>query len=360
MNEVKTPYDRFQEFFGMGPNGPNTVKSEVRSVSVDIVNDDRTLSAFTSPGADANVIAPMVIGTRQVTCPRTFERMDLSYERLNNIRSIGKNADPGSQAGMSYIKQQAGHMLRRTRRWREFLLWGMLRGSCQFLISGNEWVPVLSGGTVTLDWQVSSNHKGQLNGIIDTSWDNAAASIIGDLAAISAQSEQDCGLPITHAWCNSARWVKICNNTEVRNLGGTAQEPFELFQSMVRAMPNYGGDGTSVMGIHSERTGVLRGFPSIIWHITDRGMKVNGVFTKFFADNEVIFHPDPDGEWCFGYEVKESTNQKYGQPPEDIYGYGSWIKFPVDADTPKYMLYSLDNFFPALNPNAVFFANVVP
>ena len=362
MNEVKTPYDRFQEFFGLSPKGPACVTSETRSVSVDLVNDDRTVSTFTAPGGDAVVIAPMVIGTRQVTAPRTFERMDLSFERLNNIRALGKGASELDRSGLTYLKQQAGHMLRRTRRFREFLIWGMLRGSCQFLISGNEWIPVITGGTVTLDWQVASGHKNQIGGIIGTSWDNVAAPILTDLGDINAKAEEDCGLPITHAWCNSSRWMKILNNTEVRNLGGSANSPFELFNAVQKAFPNYGGEGTSVEGRLNEHVGVLKGYPSLLWHITDRGLKLNGTFTKYLGDDEILFHPDPDmsGSWYDGVEILESTNQGTNVAPTPVYGYGAWIKHPVDSDTPKYLLYDLDNFFPRLNPNAVFFADVTP
>lgn len=359
MNEIKTPFDRWQNFFGMGPNGPSTVKSETRSVSVDIVNDDRTVSTFTAPGANANVIAPMVIGNRQITAPRTFEKLPLSYEILNNIRKIGEGASSLDQAGLSYIKQQAGHMKRRTARWREFLIWGMLRGSCQFTISGQDWIPVASGGTVTLDWQVSANHKNQLNGIIGASWDTTTTDIVTDLAQISAQSEEDCGLPITHAWCNNSRWVKILNNDQVQTMGGAVNMPADQYSFTTNQFPD---PLTSVTATQNEWTGRLRAYPSIQWHVTDRGIKLNGTFTKFLGDDEVIFHPDPDMGWTFMYEVKESANQgpTTQSTPTDVYGYGAWIKHPVDADTPMYVLYSLDNAFPVVNPNAIFFADVTP
>lgn len=363
MNEVRTPYDRWQEFFGMGPKGPNCVPSETRSVALDVVNDERDVAQFSSPGADASVVAPMVIGTKTVTCPRTFEKMTLDYERLNNIRSIGKAADPGSQAGLSYVRQMSGKMLRRTRRWREFLIWGMLRGTCQFAISGDDWIPVASGGDVTLDWQVPAGNLNQLGGIIGTSWnDPTNAPIITDLGEISAVSEAASGMPIAHAWCNTSRWVKILNNAEVVRLGGSSNSPFEIFQFSGRVLSGYGGDGTQIQGRLNESVGVLRGYPSILWHITDRGTKLgtSPTFTKYLGDDEVIFHPEVDNEWTWMYEVKESTNQGYGGAPVDAYGFASWLKQPVDADTPKYIQYFLDNAFPVRNRYAVFFADVTP
>lgn len=360
INEVKTPYDRFQEFFGMGPSGPNTMLSDTRSVSVDIIDDDRKVANFRAPGADAGVVAPQVVGTRQLTAPRAFERIDLSYEILNNIRAVGENAGILDRKGMNYIKQNMGNVLRRMRRFREFLIWGMLRGSCQFLVSTNDWIPVITGGTVTLDWQVPAAHENQLNGIIGVSWDNAAAPIVTDLAEINAAAEADSGLPIKHAWCNTSRWVKILQNTEVRNLGGSANTPFEVFTAENRAFPNYGGEGTSVGGTSNEMTGRLKGYPSITWHITDRVINLNGTDTKYLGDDEVFFHPEVDQEWTWMYEVKESTNQGYGAEPTDVYGFALWFKRPVDADTAKYCLYGLDNAIPALNPKAIFAADVTP
>lgn len=362
MNEIRSPYDRWQDFFGMGPKGPACITSPTRSLSIDVVNDDRTVSEISAPGADASVVAPMIIGNRQVTAPRTFERMDLDYERLNNIRTIGKGASELDRDGVTYLKQQFGHMLRRTRRFREFLIWGMLRGSVQFLVTGNDWIPVASGGNVTIDWQVAAAHKNQLNGIITVSWDNAAAEIITDLAEINAVAEADSGMPITHTWCNSSRWVKILNTTQVRNMGGSASTPFDQFSTVYRTTPNYGGVGTEVSGQLSEHTGVLKGYPSLTWHITDRGLKLNGTFTKYLGDDEVIFHPDPDmsGGWYNGYEVLESTNQGANVPPTPVYGFASWMKQPVDADVPRLHLYALDNFLPQMNPNATFFADVTP
>ncbi len=360
MNEIKTPYDRFQDFFGLSPNGPACAPSETRSVSYDVVNDDRTVGNFSAPGADATRIAALPIGNRPTTCPRHFEGLELSYETLNNIRGIGRNADPGSQAGLSYVRQQMGHQLRRTRRWREFLIWSALRGTCQILVSGNTWVPVLTGGNVTLDWQLSANHKNQLNGIIDTSWDNAAANIITDLGQICAQGEADSGLPIRHAWCNTTRMITILNCTQVKNMGGSANTAFEQWAVNIAQMKSYGGADTDIDSWKIEQTVVLKGFPAITWHVTDRIISVNGSTTKFFADDEVLFHPDPDVEWIRGFEVKESTNQLANASPVDVYGYGSWIKRPVDSDVPRYVMYSLDNFFPAVNPNAYFFADVVP
>lgn len=358
MNEVKTPFDRWQEFFGLGPKGANTVPSPVRTVGIDIVNDDRTVSQFTAPGGPADAIAPMVIGSRNVTAPRSFERMDLDFETLNNIRTIGEGASTLDQAGMSYLRQQAGHMVRRTRRFREFLIWGALRGSIQFLLSGQKWIPVTTGGTITLDWQMPADHKNQLGGIIGASWNTTTTPIVTDLAQICAQSEEDTGLPITHAWCNTSRWVKILGNDEVKALGGTANTPFRQWEAIFRQMAGTGNTGIGQTS--NEMVGVLEGFPSITWHITDRVIKINGTVTKFLGDDEVIFHPEPDQDWIFGYEVKESTNQVTNAAPVDVYGYASWIKYPVDSDVPKYQLYSLDNFIPAINPNAVFFADVTP
>jgi hypothetical protein len=361
MSEVQAPYLHFQNFFGMAPNGPNTVKSETRSVSYDIVNDDRTVSQFTAPGSDAATIPPMVIGNRLTTAPRSFERMDLSYEVRNNIRALGKNSDPGSQAAMSYVKQQMGHMARRTARFREFMIWGALKGACSFSISGTDWVPKAgTTGDVDLSWQIPATNLNQLDGIIGASWSTASTEIITDLGQITAASESLTGLPIRHAWVNQSRWIKILNNDQVKAMGGTANTAFESWIVEQAQTAAYGPGGTGINSTKYASTGVLKGFPGITFHVTDAVIKLDGTVTKYLGDDDAIFHPEPSSEWFWMWEIKESTNQNGGQPPVDVYGSGSWVKFPHDADVPKYHLYSLDNCMPAMNPNAVFFADLVP
>lgn len=358
MQEIKTPYDRFQEFFGLGPKGPNCMSSETRSVSVDIVNDDRKVSTFSAPGSDPKVEAPQVIGTRQVTAPRSFSVIDLNYETLNNIRTIGSSASDLDRNGIQYIKHVSAGLMRKVRRFREFMILGALRGSCGFVQSGNDWLPVYTSPDITFDWQLAATHKNQLNGNISASWDTAGTEIITDLGNICAFAESESGLPIQHAWCNTYRWVKILNNTQVKAMGGTANVAFDEWKYIAQMMKSPDGTGTDV--VKTEATGVLKGFPNIVWHITDRVLTLNGSTVKYLGNDDVIFHPEPSDDWIRGWEVKESTNQGYGKEPTDVYGFASWIKMPVDSHVPKYLLYGLDNFLPATNPNAYFFADVVP
>ena len=367
-SEVLTPYNVWQDFFKLGPGGEKCEMSETRRVAIDIVDDDRTVASGRAPGADAAVIPPMVLGNRPITVPRSFEKMGLDFELLNNIRAIGEGASNLDKRGMQYVKQMVAHMARRGRRWREFMIWGMLRGTAKFDRNGVDWIPIdpaAASADFTIDWQIPADHKDQAGGIIGESWDTSTTEIITDLAQLTAQSEEDSGMPLTHAWVNHSRMVKILNNDQVKAMGGTANTAFETWNFQESKQ-----DGIESSGIPQVKAGteiVLRGFPQITWHVTNRVTKLdNGAGTgtqttvKYLGDDEVILHPDLSYEWYKGFEVKESTNQVTGTAPVDVYGMSTWIKFPVDRDVPQYWLFALDNFMPACNPNAIFFLDVTP
>lgn len=60
-------------------------------------------------------------------------------------------------------------------------------------------LPTSSGAVLTVDQGVSANNKNQLNGIIDTTWSNAAANIAKQLFALRAAAVQGSGYPLKYA-----------------------------------------------------------------------------------------------------------------------------------------------------------------
>ena len=104
--------------------------------------------------------------------------------------------------------------------------------------------------------------------IIGTSWDNIAAPIVQDCIDVDVAYAQLTGYPMTDIWCNGVLWKSIITNTEVRNLAGSSNQPFAEFSRD----PETGMDG--VPG--NQYIGVLRGLPTVRWHIYNHGLSLGG------------------------------------------------------------------------------------
>lgn len=365
-SEVVTPYQVFQDYFKTGPGQATCEPSDTRQVSLDIVDDNREVASFRAPSAPAAVVAPQIIGTRPYHAPRTFEKIGLSYELLSNIREIGKGASHLDTKGMTYVKHQMAYLRRRGRRWRENLMWGMMRGTLKYNVTNTEWTalsPDAVSSTHTIDWKFPADHLGQAGGIIDASWDLTATPIITHMHKLSAKLVEDCGYPLRHAWINHQRLAKILNNTEVRNLGGTANVAYKSYSFTDKSHDDK--EGAGIPETENVTEVVLKGLPQVTWHATDHVCRIDDgtgtlVNRKYVGDDEMFCHPSPSYDWYKMWEILEYTNQVYGQDPKAVYGFDTWIKHPVDHDVPEYWLYMLDNAIPAVNPNAMMSLDVTP
>lgn len=359
MAELRTPFDRLQSILGFTPQGPNTVKTMTRSVEMDVANPDRRPAEFSAPGSNATVVAPTVVGSRTHQIPRTFEKRQLDYETLNNIRQIGKSATPTDQAGMAYLELQMQRQKERTDLWREFLCFAFERGSGKFIIKNNNWIPATPGATaatgnvvVTIDWQLPATHKNQLNALL-SNWQLKSATPIRDITAVNAQNVTDSGYPLRTVKLNSILWNSILETDEVQDKGGAVNTPFDYWRFQDRAR----SDGLP----DTVQLGKLKGLPWIDFIIIDDVIQLfNGtsyVNTKYYADDEVSFMPEVNKSWAFIYETKETTLQDGGRT-QDVVGKADWIRRDLRGDTPTVELFSLDNALPVGNPNAWHFGDV--
>src|SRR5207248_10168599 len=131
------------------------------------------------------------VGVNNVHIARSYEKItDMSYELLSNIRRIGEDAGSQDVRGLRYLEMQGKYIRQRQVNFQEFLCWGVTQGSCQFLFSGDDWIPVLTGGNLTIDFKVPAGNLSSLNmtgggNIITTLWSNAASDIPGNLDSIN-------------------------------------------------------------------------------------------------------------------------------------------------------------------------------
>jgi len=359
VSRIATPGNTIQTFLGFQPGGKNVAQDTpdgVRSYSYDIFDNVRSIASGRAPGTGPSTVARNPVGKNTVTIARSYEKIpDLSYELLSNIRQLGAGASDLDRKGMRYLEAQAKYMAQRQVNFREFLSWGMLRGACGFSFSGDNWVPVLSGGNITLDWQIPSGNKSQLNmlgggDIIGTSWATTSTDIPGDLDDISAAFQELTGAPLSWCLTGSDVWNAVLNNTKVQSQAGTAQTAFELFD-----MTNEANEDGIKTGLKVAR---LRCRPWLTWLITDAGLEVNGSFRKFFTGGEICFGIDLNYGYAKMQEGSEYVKDNPFATPNLQRGTYSWLR---EWDEPaRVELHSLSNLVPELTiPKGLAFADVI-
>lgn len=336
-----------QDFFGMRAGGPNVRQSPSRRGSYDVFDDTREVPTATTPGSHAINIARQPVGNVGYTIPRSAEKISLPLEELNQLRALGGPVDSVDSLGERYIADQERIVKQRYTNLREFQIAAMLRGAYTYTQTADYFTHAFSGGGITINYQVPAGNKTQLNmigggDIIGTSWDNAAAPIVRDVLEINAAFNQLCGLGLTDIFCTSVVWGYVINNTEVRNLAGSANEPV---QSFTRDMDK------------QEFTAILKACPWVTWHITDNGLNLTGTFTKLIADTAAVFLTKPNQMiaqyWeCCEPVVDPVTNRQSNQFGE--YYYHKLIDDPV-----SYEFHARFNGLPIVKiPNAIAYGTV--
>lgn len=363
ISRIKTPQSRLQNFFGMQLGGSNNNAIGRRYFSWDIFDKTRRIAPFKQPATGPSTVTPQVVGRVAGVFPRLHAVIRLDYEKLHNIRMLGRPAGEIDQMGLSYILKQEEFLAQLFANAREFMVSRLLRGSFDILQVGDNWYPVDAGnGNFTIDYKVPSGNKSQLNmlgagNIIDARWDNPSANIYKHITDVNQAFEQLTGRPLRHIWCDSTTWVNVTQNTNIKDVGGSANTVFAQYDTVQEKGP----DGLPV----NEFVGVLRAVPWLKWHIYDAGLDLDTAggstsFTKFFngANGEVCFMPDPGSDWaemCIG---SEPVVDSYGAPAVERFGFYAWTMTQI---TPACIeLMALDNSIPALYvPKSIAFANVI-
>lgn len=143
--------------------------------------------------------------------------------------------------GQSYIQQQTRTLTEHANWIIEFMAAGMMRDSLYFIMSGDNWLPSFTAPTagqvgIQVPFLIPAGNKGQLNplgaaqNIIQVSWANPAAPIIGNIQSIIAAFAQLSRYQMRDNWINSLLWYNILTNTEVRNTAGSANTPYAEFE----------------------------------------------------------------------------------------------------------------------------------
>ncbi len=351
VNTIKTPNSRLQNFLGMNAGGPNVEPQSSVDTGWDIFNTSRTLAHGRAEDQGPDRVAPTPVGHVSAKMFRSHEYIHLSEQKIFHTRPLGGGWGEVDERGQRYVRRQAGRLTQRDNNAREYLVSRALRGVAYLEITGASMrLTDTAANNVAIDFQLPANNKNQLNGIIGASWAVAGTDILRHLDEINAKCVENTGYDIRHAWLNSTTNRYLRNNDGFKTVAGSANR---VFSEMVR-VPG-GNDGIEFGGYDI----VYDAAPWITFHVYDGGLDVAGTFTKFFANDDVLFHPEPDGEWLSMYEGPEVVAENILDPGRVVTGRAAYTERTTRP--PGFDLVSVDNFIPALKiPSCVFYADVTP
>lgn len=306
--------------------GPNIHDAPARHGSYRIFDRTRTIAQGRAPGAGPATWQPQPYGQVNFTIPRFHEKVRLDAEELQNLASsVGPNSvlDPG---GQEYITRQQEFLITRFNNAIEFMCAGLIRGKWYFRIVGDDAYPTLTLPTtndfVTIDYKFNAGNLNQLNmlgtgNIIGMSWANPDAPIISnDLPKMAEAFAQLTGYAMTDAFIPPRVWGYLLTNVEVMNTAGSANQPFTSFEFVPTE-----GQG---MYPYNEWVSVLRGYPTIRWHILPEYLIDNGgtdttyaagtgVLTPVIPDNSVAFMPPVGPDWVDMISFREAISEQVGE-----------------------------------------------
>lgn len=352
VSRIKTPLSLFQNFFGMSPGGAASQNVSGRHLGWDIFDKTRLIAEGRAPGTGPATVQRKSVGHVSAVAYRAHEKITLLHEEIFRTRPLGQQFGVVDLNGQNYINNQIGYLTQRFRNSREFMISRMLRGGFGVLQTGESWVPVEKGaGTFDVDYNIPSTHLSKLDmgtgsDIIGTSWDNAAAPIIGDVLAVNKAFERLHGRPLRHIFINSTMFANLLANTELKNVGGTA---YRIFDSLsARQMKSEEGIPDSGFDV------VFRGLPLQTFHVYDGVLNVNqntdsdtvANTSLFIPDNNAIFLPEPSNDWVGWINASEYVKENVMDAGRQVFGFHSWSTNTIDPAGIE--LKMLDNGLPVL------------
>ncbi len=349
ISRLRVINNTLQNHFGMQAGGPNVRRSPSgRRGAYDVFNDTREVATARLPGATSATIARNPRGTVAFSIPRIAEKKPLLMEELSNLRPLGGPTNVVDQMGELFIADEETINRQRVTNAREFQVAAMLRGSYTYTQTGDDLVHGFSGGGVTINYQIPTGNKSQLNmlgggDIIGTSWDNAAAPISTDLFQINAAFIQLTGRGLTDVWVTSVVWANILANTQLLAQAGTVNRVFEFIEKNEET---------------EEFTAKLNAIPWVTFHITDNGLNLAGTFTKLIPDTAAVFATRQGPQVAKYYECGEPVVVEWTR--QSLYAQGEYYYYDLKGDPACYVLHSIFNGIPVLFiPASIAFGTVV-
>lgn len=372
ISRIGAPGNDMTRYYGLGitPTVP-TQQIIGRAGQYDIFDGTRSLSPMTAPGAPPVDINRKPIGTQPITVPRMYNKIGIEDEKIFGTRNLGQpyNQPVGSR-GEEYLARQARYLKTRMNNSHEYMTAHMFRGGWKVkpYAAGSQLFVLTdladaTAGAITNDTLIPAGNKGNIGGIIGTSWSNPAAPIIEQFLELQKRAAQVNGRKITEVWLNGTTAKHLFTNTQLQAVGGTAYRIFDRWN------PN---KELTAEGQRFPDTGILvqfRGLPDVNFHIYNQGYVTPGTsesfedqiganWTPFIPDNYAIMTPPP-GDWVHMIEGSEPAQWNLLQSGSQIVtGFGMGTERAIDP--PRTDIKMLYNGAPApVEPYAVYYATVV-
>jgi hypothetical protein len=228
-------------------------------------------------GAPSRNTATTAIGEQMIKliCPR--ENFEIKAVDLQNLDSMeGQKQRMGEQE----VARQLANAKQRLVNARVAAAFSAFALGALYYDANGNILGSSSGALVTVDMGIPAGNKNQINGIINTSWSNPAADIVGQVQNIRTASLRSSGHVLKHAMYGSGVVNNILNNNVLGNL--------------IRANPAY--------QIAFANQTIPEGFLGMTWWPAYESFWASETdsIVEPFGTNQVTFCPDPSESW---YEI---------------------------------------------------------
>ena len=356
-SQLRPRNQAFMRFWGMRPGDPGNEKIHGLQIGWDIMDSTRRIATVRAPETGPATAKPQVIGHVSAQALRSYEELHISTNRIAHSRPLGGNFGQPDRSGRAYVTRQRAHQMDKFFNLVEFAVSRMHRGSFQLLRSGDDWIPVDTGGQITINFQVPAGNLNQLDmtgagDIITVSWLVDTTDILSDLFQINKADANLTGYPTRHAFVNSDFMGAVINNDSFQDVAGTANRVFTIFRE----------DGTPVgdnMGPSTDFIVVFTAYPHIIWHVHDDLLEVNGTDTLIIEDDHVALLPERNpmiARWIDGSEFIRET---VGSPEVEQFGFHGWSE-PKTRPSGMGEQHWMSGLPALIVPKAVKYADVTP
>ena len=209
-------------------------------------------------------------------------------------------------------------------------------GYCYFDEDGTV-LPSSSGAGLTLDYGIGANNRNQLNGIIDTSWDNPTAPIIQHITNIKIKNRQNTGRETKHAFYGKNIANYLFTNNTLKTYWQFNSKMYESFAADPGMIP--------------------KGFAGLEWHPMGDTFFDDSTDTvqQIWDNDQVTFTPEIDRNVYTLFEGS-LVAPVYGAPTisgdllgavsnfQEVFGMGGYCVPEVDPVGLKYVMF--DTFIP--------------
>jgi len=369
ISRIQAPGNTISQYYGLGITGRVAQQIMGRAGQYDIFDGTRSLSPLSSPGAPPTRLNRKPVGTQPITVPRIYNALGIEDEKIFGTRSMGMNQTaPVNSGGQQYFANQIVYAKQRMNNAHEFMAsrmfsggWGMAPAStgsqllhlAEFNAGGN----VVNNATL-----VPAANRGNVSGLIDSSWDNAGTDLIAQLMSLQVRAAQVNGRRITDIWVNGNTGKHLFTNAVLQAVGGSVYRIWDTLNPASEIGPNQKFPDTGV-------TVQFRGLPDYKFHIYNQGYVLPGTgegFTDqiganwrpYIPDNVAIMTPSP-GEWCGMVQGSEPVQWNLTQGGSTVVeGFGLGMERAIDP--PRTDIKMVYNGAPVLTePYAVYYATVI-